>query len=101
MKITLFLRGYLTPSLNQLLHKHWTVAHREKLRARRALLFSLLEYRQDLLTQTILPEGSSLLWINCVIAGLSKTIPKRTLTSKFPRKKRNPNVGTRVEIEYE
>ena len=37
----LILMGYLTPSLNKLLHKHWTVAHKAKEAARAALAAAL------------------------------------------------------------
>jgi len=40
-KRKLILMGYKIPSLNQLLHKHWTVAHKAKEAAKRALSVAL------------------------------------------------------------
>jgi hypothetical protein len=39
---TIILYGYLTPSLNKLLHKHWSVVHRAKLEAQAALAKALV-----------------------------------------------------------
>ena len=36
-KRKLVLSGYLTPSLNKLLQKHWTAAHKAKQEAKKAL----------------------------------------------------------------
>lgn len=42
-KRKLILMGYLTPSLNKLLHKHWTVAHKAKQEAKAALAQALAQ----------------------------------------------------------
>ena len=42
-KRKLILMGYLTPSLNRLLHKHWTVAHKAKEEAKWHLTLALRE----------------------------------------------------------
>jgi hypothetical protein len=62
--VRLVLRGYLTPSLNRLLQKHWTVVHGEKQKALAALDAALCECGsratpRDCSTSTTLPGAAN------------------------------------------
>lgn len=80
--VILQLPGYLTPSLNRLLGKHWSTLAKEKLRAKIALLSSLREAHARSSTPTIMLAVASLSSTNCATqSSLPTTIRKRSKSS--------------------
>ena len=77
--IQLWLPGYTSPSLNDLLGKHYFVLEKEKARARQALLCALVDAARKLSTSTTPSEAQNSLLISSAIAALSReTIRKKS-----------------------
>lgn len=87
-RLTLWLAGYLTPSLNTLLGQHWTLLNKEKKKARSALYCALFAKLHVSSTRTILQEGVNRLSTKCDMLGSSRTI-RRTKSKSSSRSKRS------------
>lgn len=79
--LKLTLPGYLTPSLNKSHHAHWTVAYREKVKARSALVCALHDALAVCLTKTTSVEEQSRLSTALSKLVLSSTIRRSTSNS--------------------
>ena len=88
--LILQLPGYLTPSLNRLLGKHWTTLAQEKVRAKLALLSSLREAHARSSTPTILQEAVSHLLTNCATPNSSPTTTRKRSKSSSGKSKLKP-----------
>lgn len=87
MDHSLALLGYLTPSLNRLLGKHWTTLAREKVRAKLALLSSLRDALAVSSTPTIMREAVNHLLTNCATPSSSKTTTRKRSKSSSGKSK--------------
>jgi hypothetical protein len=85
--VILQLPGYLTPSLNRLLGKHWTTLAQEKVRAKIALLSSLREAHARSSTPTIMQEAVSHLLTNCATPSSSLTTTRKLSKSSSGKSK--------------
>jgi hypothetical protein len=88
--LTLQLLGYLTPSLNRLLGKHWTTLAQEKVRAKLALLSSLRDAPSHSSMPTILQEAANSLSTNSDTPNLSKTTTQKPSKSFSGKSKSKP-----------
>ena len=88
--LTLQLPGYLTPSLNRLLGKHWSTLAKEKIRAKTALLSSLREAHARSSTPTILQEAANHLLTSCATPNLSLTTTRKRSKSSSAKSKSKP-----------
>ena len=97
-KITLHLSGYLPPSQNQILGRHWSVIHREKKRAAMALRNALRSLSSsDAKSQE---TGTTIRLSNfCKIALLTLESCPRTLGILFKAKSSPRNVPTSKKKE--
>ena len=97
--VQLWLPGYVTPSLNDLLGKHYFVLEKEKARARQALLCALVDWARQHSTSITPPEVANSLLINSAIAALSReTIRKKSKSSsarRAPSTKMKPAPGSK------
>ncbi len=88
--VILQLPGYLTPSLNRLLGKHWSTLAKEKLRAKIALLSSLREAHARSSTPTIMQEAVSLSSTNCATPSSLPTTTRKRSKSSSGKSKSKP-----------
>ena len=84
------LKGYLTPSLNKLLNKHWTHYAKEKKLAADALTSALQDIAQDHSIATTTQEDVSQLLTNYVTLNSSKTTRQKISRSSLNRLRSKP-----------
>ena len=89
-EVILWLPGYLTPSLNRLLGKHWSAIQKEKTSARLALLFALRDAQSVSSMPTILQEAASLLSTNSATRSLSETMTREVSKLSSGKKRLRP-----------
>lgn len=88
--IHLVLQGYLTPSLNTLLNKHWSHYAREKKLAANALTSALQDILADHSIATTTQEAVNQLLTNYVTLNSSATTRQKTSKSSLNRLKSKP-----------
>jgi len=88
--IHLNLKGYLTPSLNKLLNKHWTHYAKEKKLAADALASALQDILADHSIATTTQEVVNQLLTNYVMLNLSATTRRKISKSSLNRLKSKP-----------
>ena len=94
--IQLWLPGYVTPSLNDLLGKHYWLLEKEKARARQALLCALVDWARQHSTSTTPSEAQNSWLISSAIAALSReTIRKK---SRLSSARLAPSTKTRAVL---
>src|SRR5215472_679159 len=85
--LRLWLAGYLTPSLNELLGKNYWILTKQRERARRALLCALVDSARSDSIRTTPSEAQNSLLINSAIAALSRETVLRKSRSSSARLK--------------
>lgn len=86
-ELKLTLHGYLTPSLNVMLNKHWSHYHKLKKEAKAALTSALQDIVADPLTATTTLEVVNRLLTNYDTPSLSATITQKQSKSSSSKLK--------------
>src|SRR5271166_169508 len=86
MKLTIWLPGYLTPSLNETQYAHWSTVRKHKKRAATALLCALNDAGRVYLTETTLSEAQKVF----LIASATRALYVATQKQIYSLKSRKP-----------
>lgn len=91
--IRIWIPGWLTPSLNELLGKHPLALKSHRDRAARALLCALVDLARSDSISTTSPEAQNSLSINSAIAALSRTIVQKKWRSSSAKSRFSKNAS--------